>query len=517
MAKRNGNGEGSIYQRKDGRWEACAYQKTVSGQTKRFRVVSTGRATARRKLVERLAEAQKGILMADKSWTVSDYLDYWMTEVVAHKNRPRTIELYEMAVRVHLKPHIGTTHLRDLSVRQFQAVINHMQAEGKSSRTIQLSRSVLRAALNRAIREELIPRNVASLVDMPRWERKEISTWGPEQVTQFLETAKDSPWFGAYLILCVYGMRRGEVLGLRWRDVDFDKNRLHVRQQLQRVSGVLTQGPVKTAAGRRDLPLIAPVWAALAKAAQRAGFDPEAGTVAPDGPLANTLVFTSQAGTPIDPKNFVRTFHQIREDAGLPWITVHHIRHSAATLLKNLGVPARDAQLILGHSNVTTTQQLYQHADIEGQKIALEEVGRSLVFGDDGNGSRQNYPSKMNSVGENLRFTPGGPGGTRTLDTLLKSLMFLISTPSATPVIGALSTRISTQILGAVAVKTSHQRVGPLTPCMLGRWEQLTALRHGLRNAVNQLRNPWPDTQPVPSPTGPTVANHPLKIEEKRP
>jgi hypothetical protein len=140
-----------------------------------------------------------------------------------------------------------------------------------------------------------------------------------------------------------------------------------------------------------------------------------------------------------------------------------------------------------------------------------------LMIGHDGNGSRQNQPHKINSVGENLRLTPGGPAGTRTPDTLLKSLMFLISTPSATPVIGVLRTRISTQILGAVAVKTSHQRVGPLTPCMINRWSELTTLRRGLRTAINDLRNPWPDTQPEPPALDSTNDNQQPQIEEKRP
>ncbi|WP_192497024.1 tyrosine-type recombinase/integrase [Gulosibacter chungangensis] len=96
-------------------------------------------------------------------------------------------------------------------------------------------------------------------------------------------------------------------------------------------------------------------------------------------PEPNDLVFLSTAGTPVDPKNFVRTFHEIRDQAGLPRITVHHTRHTAATLLKNLGVPVRDVQLILGHSNITTTQELYQHGDVTGQREALERVAASLT------------------------------------------------------------------------------------------------------------------------------------------
>lgn len=493
MAKRNANGDGTIYKRKDGRWEACSYQKTVSGRIKRFRVVSADRETARAKLVERLAEAKKGILLSDETWTVGGYLDYWMNEVIAHKNRPRTIELYESLIRLHLKPSLGSTPLADLSARQLQAAINEMSSDGKTVRTIQQARQVLRAALNRAMREEIIHRNVATMVDVPRLEREPITVWNPQQVQEFLTAAEDHRWHGAYLLLCIYGMRRGEVLGLRWQDIDFEAGYIHVRQQLQRVGGVLTEGPVKTSAGRRNLPLTPLVRATLEQHAYSAAIDPRSPHSAHSQSQAQELVFLSSTFTPIDPHNFTKTFQQIRAQAGLPRIKLHHLRHGAATLLKNLGVPARDVQLILGHANVTTTQQIYQHADTEGQKIALEEVGRSLVIGDGSTTSRQNYPSKINSVGENLRFTPGGPAGTRTPDTLLKSLMFLISVESSTPVISVLRARISTQLLGAVAVKTTRQNLSALTPFMEGRWSQLSTLRHGLRSAVNLLRNPWPE------------------------
>jgi len=151
-------------------------------------------------------------------------------------------------------------------------------------------------------------------------------------------------------------------------------------------------------------------------------------------------------------KNLVRTFHEIRERAGLPRITVHHTRHTAATSLKNLGVPARDAQLILGHAHITTTQQLYQHGDIKAQTDALARVGEMLtatvavttaVKTELSTGESANIPA----------FTPGGPGGARTLDTLLKRLLWIVSTDATTPVVRNLRTRTYAHIFGWVAVK----------------------------------------------------------------
>ena len=164
-------------------------------------------------------------------------------------------------------------------------------------------------------------------------------------------------------MLLLYGMRRGEVLGLRWCDVSFELGQFHIHQQLQRIGKDLVQGPVKTAAGRRLLPLIGPLHDGLLDMyARRNACTTENAAARVAGDVS--LVFLSSTDTPIDPKNFVRAFHEISRKAGLPYIKLHHTRHTAATMLKNLGVPARDAQLILGHAHVTTTQQLYQHADM---------------------------------------------------------------------------------------------------------------------------------------------------------
>lgn len=183
----------------------------------------------------------------------------------------------------------------------------------------------------------------------------------------------------------------------------------------------------------------------------------------------------------------MRTFHQISAEAGLPCIKLHHLRHSAATLVKNLGVPARDAQPIIGHANVTTTQQIYQHADLEGQRIAMDAVGRSLAIGTASTTSHQNYPSNhrgplnfsvtqtkqsRRSTGVESADLLGGASGARTHDTLLKSLTksltFHLSDPRLTPVIDEPQTRLDMQILGHTAVKTSHKNQ-PRTPCNTGR------------------------------------------------
>lgn len=246
MAGRKASGEGSIYRRGDGRWAGAAFVDTVSGQRKRIHVYAATRHEVHDRLADKLVAARQGIRTPDKEWTVGAYLDYWLTTVVAVKNRPRTAELYAATVRLHLQPALGTVRLTKLTVQNVQALINAHLTQGRSLRTAHQVRSVLRAALSRAQREELVVRNVAKLIDLPAWERKPIRPWTADEATRFLAGAKDHRWYPAYAMLLLYGMRRGEVLGLRWCDVDFTDDQLHVRQQLQRVGNSLEQGPVKT-------------------------------------------------------------------------------------------------------------------------------------------------------------------------------------------------------------------------------------------------------------------------------
>ncbi|MGH3904681.1 MAG: tyrosine-type recombinase/integrase [Pseudonocardiaceae bacterium] len=487
MPGRKPSGEGSIYRRGDGRWAGSAFVDTVSGQRKRIHVYATTRQEVHDRLADKLIAARRGIRTPDKEWTVGAYLDYWLNTVVTVKNRPHTAELYATTVRLRLKPALGSVRLSKLTVQDVQTLLNRHLAQGRSTRSVQLMRSVLRTALSRAMREELVVRNVAKLVDLPAWERKPIQPWTTEEAACFLIAAQPHRWYPAYAMLLLYGMRRGEVLGLRWCDVDFARGQLHIRQQLQRLGKALTQGPVKTAAGRRDLPLIPMLREALARQyVARLSGEHRPAEVIQHAASDHGLVFLSSTGTPIDPKNFVRTFHEIRTQADLPRITVHHTRHTAATILKNLGVPARDAQLILGHAHITTTQQLYQHADLNGQVQAMAQVEQQLIT----EGVAVKIAVKREfSTGEgteNRAFTSGGPGGTRTLDTLLKRFIELVESTAPTPVIRQLRTRAYARIVGRVAVKNCCQSTakGVDDDTLILDY---VALLHGLRHAETDI------------------------------
>ncbi|WP_217239783.1 site-specific integrase [Streptomyces sp. AC555_RSS877] len=367
MARRNANGEGTIYQRKDGRWEASVYVLTTSGLKKRARVYGATRVEAHTKLTELKAKDAQGILTADKNWKLGEYLDYWLKEVVRPNRRATTYELYEINVRRYLKPALGHLPLTRLTVPVVQHFLNEQLAAGYSVRKVQMLRETLSPALSRAIHEELLTRNVARLVELPGRQAGDVKPWSPKEVADFLVAARNHKWYPAFLLVTHYGLRRGEVIGLRWSDIDFSGRVIHVRQQVFRANGEVQQGPVKTRAGHRDLPLLSGIAEELAEYRLRR-------TKTAD----DDLVFTSSTGNPIEPYNFTRAFQLLCTSNGIRKIKLHHVRHTAATILKDLGVPARDAQLILGHSNIAITQQIYQHDTMDSRRDALNRMEHVL-------------------------------------------------------------------------------------------------------------------------------------------
>jgi integrase len=369
-------GEGTISgPRKDGRYVGAFYALTTAGTRRRVYVYGRTREEAHERLVEEQSKAARGIPVPARSWKLGPYLDYWLEHVIKPTRRPATYALYEMIVRIHLMPALGKYELKRLSVPTVQAFINGKLRDGRSVRNVQIMRQVLSAALSRAVREELITRNVARLVDLPGWEPDVVEPWSSAEALAFLQAAINDPLYPAFVLLLLYGMRRGEVLGLRWQDIDFDAQIIHVRQQIHRSQGQLRIGPVKTRAGSRDLPLLS--LARQAFAARRK--QQEADRTKLGSAWADTgLVFTTRTGRPIEPRNFVRSFVRIRDTHGIRKIRLHTIRHTTASLLKDLGVPPRDAQIILGHAHISTTQQIYTHVDEAARREALTRLNKLL-------------------------------------------------------------------------------------------------------------------------------------------
>lgn len=423
MARRNANGEGSIYRRKDGRWEGAAHLGTISGSVKRLRVYGKTRKEAHEKLTTALAQVRQGMLLPDQNWKLAEYLDYWLDRAVNAERRPNTHKRYEVVVRLHVKPALGKKSLQQLSVRMVEDFYKKLLAEGTSRNTVYQAKKVLSAALTHAMRQELLLRNVARLAEMPQYKPKEAQYWTAQETIAFLSAAQSDPLYHALALTVLYGLRRGEVLGIRWCDVDFEKGVLRIRQQIQRIGGKLQEVELKTDSSERDEPLLATARDVLLKQrAKQEAVRLAAGTDWLGAGTEDELVFTTRTGNPIEPRNLYRSFHRIIERNGIRRIKLHELRHTNGTAQKDLNVPASDTQAIFGHSSVATTR-IYQHVSLSNKRDALEKVENHLFaqqFAEGEAGSRQRLPSSQQIYRRMISPISGGPTGTRTQDTWLK-------------------------------------------------------------------------------------------------
>ncbi len=368
MSKR-GQNEGTITKRADGRWEAKINLGYKNGKRHRRSFYGKTRREVAEKLASALREHQQGLPVAAERQTVAQFLDRWLADVVQPAVRPKTHHSYAQLVRLHVKPALGHHQLTKLEPKHVQAMLNAKLASGLSPRTVQYIRAVLRRALGQAFKWGLVARNVAVLVDPPRSIHHETQFLPPFQARVLLEVVRGDRLEALYSVALALGLRQGEALGLRWRDVDLERGTLSVRTALQRVNSKLQLVEPKTERSRRTLPLPPTVLAALRQHRHR---QLQERLVA--GSRWNNswdLVFTSTIGTPLDARNVVRHFKGALERADLPDMRWHDLRHSCGSILAAKKVPLRVIQEILGHSQISTTVR-YAHVVPEAQREAAD-------------------------------------------------------------------------------------------------------------------------------------------------
>ena len=263
MGTRRGHGEGSIYQRGDGLWCTAVDLGYVNGKRKRKYIYGQTRKEVADKLKVVLRDQQLGLPITTERQTVEQFLTRWLTDVVEASVRPRTFESYSSTARLHIIPALGRLELTKLTAQHVQALLRTKSREGLSAQSVRNVRAVLRIALNQAVRWDLIPRNVATLVSPPRAERHEVPTFTPEEARQFLAAARGDRLEALFTVALALGLRQGEAFGLRWPDIDLDHGVLRVRTSLQRIHGKLTFTQPKTEKSRRTISLPATTVAAL--------------------------------------------------------------------------------------------------------------------------------------------------------------------------------------------------------------------------------------------------------------
>lgn len=247
--RRRANGEGTIVRRSDGRFHAAYYVLDPAGNRHRRYVYGRTWDECHAKLVEMKSKTAQGVPLAVKAWTLERYLHYWLTEVAGRRLRATTLAGYEIVIRVHLVPALGKKQLAKLTPQDVRQLLTTKRQAGLSVRMVQYIHAVLRNALQNAVREELVARNVAKLVQVETPDYEVGKGLTIAQAQRLLETVKPTRWHSLYVLALMLGLRRGELLGLRWSDVDLDDATLTVRQNLVRAAGELRAQAPKTRRG----------------------------------------------------------------------------------------------------------------------------------------------------------------------------------------------------------------------------------------------------------------------------
>jgi integrase len=366
---------GSIQRRGDS-WSAIVDlpPDPATGKRRQKRVTAATKREVERKVAELLASYDKGYVDAGRV-TVREYLFHWL-ETTMPTIRPGTLRRYRELIRLHIVPSLGNVNLAKLTPADVQRLYADRLAV-LSPATVRCIHSVLHHALDDAVKWGLLVRNVCDAVETPRNQRKEMATWSLEEVVRVLDAAVDDPFEAFWHVAIFTGMRRGEVLGLKWTDLDLDAGILSVRRTLSRgeTSRLLETEP-KTQAGRRRIKLSPSTIEVLKRHKVR---QLEHRLAVGEAYEDRGYVFANLTGGHIDPNALYRAYDALIERAGVPRIRLHDNRHTSATLLLAGGIHPKIVQERLGHSAIAMTLDLYSHVTPDMQQQAADAMEATIA------------------------------------------------------------------------------------------------------------------------------------------
>lgn len=303
--------------------------------------------------------------------TVSQWLSLWI-DLRAAALAPRTVECYRDQLRLHIAPTIGARKLTALKPSHISAMLTELIARG-CSRTAQLCFTLLSAALRAAVRDGRLKRNPCDALTPPKHRKKLPAWWTPDELRVFIAKTADSPFYAAWQLALCCGLRRGELAGLRWADVDRSAMVIRIRNQRQRITNVgIIDAPPKSAASVRNIPMPD----GLLQILDRHRLMQEAASVLSG---VRPIYVVSPDGSALCPEALNRALSADIAAAGVRPINLHGLRHSMATLAISLGVSMRVLQALLGHSSYATTANIYTHVLQTDQAAAMDKISRNMV------------------------------------------------------------------------------------------------------------------------------------------
>ena len=375
---KKGNGEGSIYpHKKNGKkvgYRGAYTSHSAKGPKRRY-VSGKTREEVRRKLAKAMADRDGGLVFDAGVLTVGEYLDRWLKEV-KDTVRQSTHGRYGYAIEPHIKPAIGRIKLKDLTSAQVRWFYRDRLDYGLAPATVQKLHAVLHKALKAAVSDGLIPRNAAADLKLPRIIREEIDPLNQEEARRLLVASAGDRLEALYILALNTGMRQGELLALKWDDVDFERGVLRVRRTLTLTGKTYVLGEPKTKKSRRTIRLTAGAIEVL-----RAHLSRQLKEMERVGSLYQPggLVFATTMGTLINPSNLRnRSFKPLLKRTGLRPIRFHDLRHTCATLLLLKDVNPKVVSEMLGHASVSITLDIYSHLLPDMQEKAAKALEEAL-------------------------------------------------------------------------------------------------------------------------------------------
>ena len=375
MAKRRANGEGSIRKRKDGRWEGryTAGRDSVNGKAVYKNVLGKTQAEVKEKLKAAIEKSAVRTVSMEH-YTVGQWLDTWMENYAKLQVRASFYKTYQGFIDNHIKPTLGNVPLEKLTTMGLQRLYKHLLENGRvectesrnkpkglSVKTVRNINQMISSALNCAVEQRLIPSNPTKGCVLPKLERKEMKILPPESLGTFFEEARRSGVFELYYIDLATGLRRGELLGLKWSDIDLDKGIIYVQRQILRQNGEVVEAPLKTKNSYRSIAIGADAIKVLKGMEQR-----------------DEYVFPSPYGGPMSPDSVLHMLRRVLKRAGLERIRFHDLRHTFSVLALQNGVDVKTLSAMLGHYSAGFTLDTYAHVTTSMQKQAANAVGNFL-------------------------------------------------------------------------------------------------------------------------------------------
>ena len=378
MAKRRSNGEGNIRKRKDGRWEGryTAGLDPITGKQVFKNVLGKTQAEVKEKLKIALAENQKVDFTKTGKYTVTQWMNEWYENVAKIKVRASSHQTYRGYIDNHITPNIGKLPLEKLTTMDLQKFYRKLMTKGRverieatnqpkglSAKTVRNINQVISSAMDFAVAQRIVSVNPCKAVALPKVEHKEMQTIPAEQLQAFLTEAKASGVYEMYYIELATGLRRGELLGLKWSDIDWKNGIIKVKRQIARVDGKVIEAPLKTKNSYRTVTISPQAMEVLKQ--QKAKTKDE-------------FVFPSLNGGPISPDSVNNMLKRVLERAGIPKVRFHDLRHTFATVALQNGVDIKTVSGMLGHFSAGFTLDTYAHVTTAAQKEAAQTIGNVL-------------------------------------------------------------------------------------------------------------------------------------------